>query len=180
MQTKIINLFCGPGGGKSTQAAGLFYEMKKLNMNVEMPYEFPKLLAWDKSYEMVKDQLYVLANQHRNIARLHGQVDYIVVDSPIMLSLVYKNRYSNDLDYPAAFYGFTFNEFVVDLHKQYNSINIVLEIDDSMFQTDGRFQGLEESKEIDDDITTILKQYDIDYYPIKVNEKSIDTILSLL
>jgi hypothetical protein len=49
-----------------------------------------------------------------------------------------------------------------------------------MFQTDGRFQSLEESKEIDDDITTVLKQYDIDYYPIKVNEKSIDTILSLL
>ena len=68
--TKIINLFGGPGIGKSTQAAGLYYEMKKLNMNVEMPYEFPKLLAWDKSYEMVKDQLYVLANQHRNIARL--------------------------------------------------------------------------------------------------------------
>ena len=178
--TKIINLFGGPGIGKSTQAAGLYYEMKKLNMNVEMPYEFPKLLAWDKSYEMVKDQLYVLANQHRNIARLHGQVDYIVVDSPIMLSLVYKNRYSTHYDYPSSFYGFTFDEFVVDLHKQYNSINIVLERDDSMFQPDGRFQGLEESKEIDDDITTILKQYDIDYYPIKVNEKSIDTILSLL
>ncbi len=178
--TKIINLFGGPGIGKSTQAAGLYYEMKKLNMNVEMPYEFPKLLAWDKSYEMVKDQLYVLANQHRNIARLYGQVDYIVVDSPIMLSLVYKNRYSNDLDYPAAFYGFTFNEFVVDLHKQYNSINIVLERDDSMFQTDGRFQDLVESKEIDNDITNVLKQYDIDYYPVKVNDKSIDTILSLL
>jgi hypothetical protein len=43
--TKIINLFGGPGIGKSTQAAGLYYEMKKLNMNVEMPYEFPKLLA---------------------------------------------------------------------------------------------------------------------------------------
>ena len=41
--TKIINLFGGPGIGKSTQAAGLYYEMKKLNMNVEMPYEFPKL-----------------------------------------------------------------------------------------------------------------------------------------
>jgi hypothetical protein len=97
-----------------------------------------------------------------------------------MLSLVYKNRYSTHYDYPSSFYGFTFDEFVVDLHKQYNSINIVLERDDSMFQPDGRFQGLEESKEIDDDITTILKQYDIDYYPIKVNEKSIDTILSLL
>jgi hypothetical protein len=97
-----------------------------------------------------------------------------------MLSLVYKNRYSSDLDYPSAFYGFTFNEFVVDLHKQYNSINIVLERDDTMFQTDGRFQGLDESKEIDNDIVSTLKQYDIDYYAVKVNDKSIDTILSLL
>ncbi len=178
--TKIINLFGGPGIGKSTQAAGLYYEMKKLNYNVEMPYEFPKLLAWDKSYEMVKDQLYVLANQHRNIARLYGQVDYIIVDSPIMLSLVYKDRYSNDLDYPSSFYREKFDEFVIDLHKQYNSLNVVLERDDSMFQRDGRFQDLEESKEIDIDITTTLIKSGIEYHTVKVNDKSIDTILSFL
>jgi len=29
---KVINLFAGPGAGKSTTAAGLFYYMKKLGM----------------------------------------------------------------------------------------------------------------------------------------------------
>ena len=178
--TKIINLFGGPGIGKSTQAAGLYYEMKKLNMNVDMPYEYPKLLAWEKNYSAVKDQLFVLANQHRNISRLYEDVDYVVVDSPIMLSVVYKKKYAGDNEYPSAFYGYKFDEFVVDLHKQYDSLNILLERDDSMFQQDGRFQDLEESKEIDIDIRTTLEQYDIDYYAVKVNDKSIDTILSLL
>lgn len=30
MKTKVINFYAGPGAGKSTNAAGLFYEMKKL------------------------------------------------------------------------------------------------------------------------------------------------------
>lgn len=164
----IINLFGGPGIGKSTQAAGLYHKMKKEGISVEMPYEFPKVLAWDKSYDAVKDQLYVLANQHRNIVRTFGQVDYIIVDSPIMLSLVYKERYSDSEEYPSSFYGHTFNEFVVDLHKKYNSINIVLERDDTMFKKEGRFQDLEDSKLIDNDIIDVLNQYEISYYPFKV------------
>lgn len=164
----IINLFGGPGIGKSTQAAGLYHKMKKEGISVEMPYEFPKVLAWDKSYDAVKDQLYVLANQHRNIVRTFGQVDYIIVDSPIMLSLVYKERYSGSEEYPASFYGYRFNEFVVDLHKRYDSINIVLERDDTMFKEEGRFQDLEDSKLIDSDIIDALNQHHIPYYQFKV------------
>ena len=33
---QIINIWGGPGVGKSTAAAGLFYEMKKLQLNVEL------------------------------------------------------------------------------------------------------------------------------------------------
>ena len=86
--SKIINLFGGPSIGKSTQAAGLYYEMKKAGYNVEMPYEFPKLQAWERNVYAVKDQFYITANQHRNISRLYGQVDYIIVDSPILFGLI--------------------------------------------------------------------------------------------
>ena len=166
----IINLFGGPGIGKSTQAAGLYHKMKKEGISVEMPYEFPKVLAWDKSFNAVKDQLYVLANQHRNIVRTYGQVDYIIVDSPIMLSLVYKDRYNEEPEYPSSFYGYKFDEFIVDLHKRYDSINIVLERDDNMFKSEGRFQDLENSKAIDDDIVEVLNRHQILYYPFKVKK----------
>ena len=77
----IINFFGGPGIGKSTQSAGLFTEMKKNQMDVELTYEFPKEVAWEGNYSSIKDQFYITANQHRNISRLYGKVDYIIVDS---------------------------------------------------------------------------------------------------
>ena len=41
-KTKIINLFAGPGAGKSTVASGLFHEMKKryiLNVTPLMSFQ---------------------------------------------------------------------------------------------------------------------------------------------
>jgi len=42
MKTKVINLFAGPGAGKSTTAAGLFAEMKRANVDVELVTEYVK------------------------------------------------------------------------------------------------------------------------------------------
>ena len=67
MQTSIINLFAGPGAGKTTIASGLMYELKKIHLSVDNPYEFPKNLAWDENKGAIKDQFYITANQHRNI-----------------------------------------------------------------------------------------------------------------
>lgn len=178
--TKIINFYGGPGVGKSTQSSGLYYEMKKRGYSVEMPYEYPKVLAWDQNYNAVKDQLYVIGNQHRNIARLHGQVDYIIVDSPILLSLVYKNRYSDENEYPSNLYGEKFDEFMLDLNSKYDSLNIVLVREEELFNQDGRFQDLEESIEIDDDIINMLNENEIEYITVTINKDTIDKIISLL
>jgi deoxyadenosine/deoxycytidine kinase len=178
----IINIFGGPGCGKSTQAAALFYEMKKAGYNVEMPYEFPKLQAWEKNLEAVKDQLYITANQHRNISRMYGQVDYIIVDSPILFGLIYKNRYNStgDIEYPASFYGEKFDDFIIDLHFRYNSINIFLERNVTGFQTYGRFQTLEESSNIDAEILSMLDTIKVQYTKIKVDSDTIKNIIGIL
>ncbi len=55
MNTKIINLFAGPGAGKSSVAAGLTYQLKKRHIGCDCPYEFPKMLAWDNNGEAIKD-----------------------------------------------------------------------------------------------------------------------------
>jgi hypothetical protein len=107
-------------------------------------------------------------------------VDYIIVDSPILLSLVYKDRYNDEPEYPSSLYGDKFNEFILDLNSKYDSLNIVLERDSDMFNQDGRFQNLNESVEIDTDIVKILDSNNINYNLVKVNDNSIKTILSLL
>ena len=146
--SKLINLFGGPGIGKSGIAAGITYKMKKKHISVNNPYEFPKRLAWDNNIPAISDQLYVFANQHRGIAESYGKVDYIVIDSPILFSTIYHRYYTNG--YPAQFYGDSFHNMVIDLHKKYDSINILLErTGEQTHNEQERFQKLEQSIEID-------------------------------
>lgn len=168
----IINFFGGPCIGKSTQASGLFTEMKKNQMDVEQTYEFPKLMAWEENYSAVKDQFYITANQHRNITRLFNKVKYIIVDSPIILGLVYKEKYSITPEYPSMFYDNTFDEFIIKLFKNYNSLNILLIRDDDTYDNNGRFQNLEESKKIDNDIRNQLTSNGIPFVEFNVNNNT--------
>lgn len=169
MDSLIINFFGGPGIGKSTQSSGLFTEMKKHHMDVELTYEFPKIMAWEENYSAVKDQFYITANQHRNISRLYGKVKYIVVDSPIILGMVYKERYNETPEYPSMFYDEKFDEFIISLFKKYNNLNILLKRDDSTYDENGRFQDLQESKEIDNDIRQKLLINDLPFVEFSVN-----------
>lgn len=155
MESNIINFFGGPGIGKSTQACGLYTEMKKNHMNVEYTYEFPKEVAWEGNVSQLSDQFFITANQHRNISRLYGKVEYIIVDSPIVLGCFYEQRYGNG--YPASFYGMTgLSRFLWNLFNQYNNINILLTRNNETYDSNGRLQDLEEAKRIDDDIKETL------------------------
>jgi hypothetical protein len=177
--SKIINLFGGPGIGKSSIAAGVTYKLKKNHITCDNPYEFPKMLAWDENHNAIRDQLYVLANQHRGIVKSYGKVDYIVLDSPILLSLTYRNYYKTD-EYPATLYGKSFDKMVLDIFNQYNNINILLERGDGNHNEKERYQNLEQSKELDSVIQTSLITNDIPYYVVKVGKNSVKNILRII
>lgn len=165
----IINFFGGPGIGKSTQSAGLYTEMKKNHMDVELTFEFPKIVAWEENYSAIKDQFYITANQHRNISRLYNKVEYVIVDSPIILGMIYKNRYNDNPEYPSMFYDESFDNFILSLFKKYNSLNILLKRDDSTYDENGRLQDLQESKEIDDEIRERLVANSIPFVEFSVH-----------
>ena len=168
----IINFFGGPGIGKSTQAAGLYSEMKKNHMDVELTFEFPKIVAWEENYSAIKDQFYITANQHRNISRLYKKVKYVIVDSPIILGMIYKNRYNDTPEYPSMFYDETFDNFILTLFKKYNSLNILLKRDDTTYDENGRLQDLQESKEIDEEIIKRLLVNNISFVEFSVNSNT--------
>lgn len=178
--SKIINLFGGPGIGKSSIASGITYKLKKKHITCDNPYEFPKALAWDNNNEAIKDQLYVLANQHRGIVKSFGKVDYIVLDSPILLSLVYRSVYKGN-EYPATLYESEhFDKLVLDIHNQYDSINIVLERTDGNHNDKERYQSLEESQELDNKIEETLIKNNIPYHKIKVGKNTVNKIIKLI
>lgn len=168
MESKIINFFGGPGIGKSTQASGLFTEMKRNHMSVEYTYEFPKEVAWEGNISQLRDQFFITANQHRNISRLYGKVEYIIVDSPIILGCFYEQRYGEG--YPASFYGVTgLSNFLWNLFKQYNNVNILLNRNNETYDPNGRIQDLQEAQEIDADIKETLLVNSIPFVEFSVN-----------
>ena len=177
--SKIINIFGGPGIGKSSIAAGVTYKIKKNHISCDQPYEFPKLLAWDDNHSAIQDQLYVLANQHRGIVKSYGKVDYIVLDSPILLSLTYRNYYKGT-EYPSSLYGESFDKMVLDTFNQYDNINIVLDRADGVHNNDERYQNLEESKELDIVIENSLIENNIPFHKIKVDDDTVDNIIKLV
>ena len=167
--TKFINLFGGPGSGKSTTAARLFAEMKMQGLRVELVTEVAKDFVWEDRSTTLTIQPYITIKQFRNLYRLKGKVDYVITDAPILLGCIYADKYAPDL--PASY-----KQLIVDLHNQElnPSINIFLQRSFA-YDTTGRYQDEEEAKEIDLAISKLLKENEAKHYSI--SPKDIDIIL---
>jgi hypothetical protein len=85
----VVNLFAGPGAGKSTVAAGVFEELKWQGVEVELVREFAKDLVWAKHWTAMNNQFVVSGEQIYRQEILKDQVDVIVTDSPILLGMFY-------------------------------------------------------------------------------------------
>lgn len=134
----VINLFGGPGSGKSTQAAMLFAKLKMKGCNVELVTEYAKDLTWQESQFVLKNQLYIFAKQHHRIWRLQNKVDIVITDSPLIQNLIYSDGMSDD-----------YKKLVVSENEMFNNINILLKRP-NVYENHGRIQTKEESMIIDD------------------------------
>lgn len=151
---KVINLFAGPGAGKSTTAAGLFNVMKLAGHKVELVTEFAKELVWDDQHKILKDQLFLLSEQHRRINRLRDHdIEYVVTDSPILLNLAYK----------VEGYFENFEPLVVEIFQSFQNKNIVLQRVKPYLQY-GRSQSEDEARGLDIIISNLLDKYQPNNY----------------
>ena len=165
---KVINLFGGPGTGKSTTAAGLFYEMKKMRVEVELVTEYAKDMTWEQRHSILSDQLYMLAKQHRRVARLEGKVDWVITDSPLLLGMVYR---------PVEYYA-SFDSFSLEVFNAYDNYNILLGRDFE-YQAIGRNQTAEEAIEVDNVMEALLHTHQVPYTKIS-NTPGFDRIAQIL
>lgn len=95
---RVINLWAGPGAGKSTTAAGLFFLMKTRRYKVELVTEYAKDLHYEGDFPSLKNQWSVTLEQARRQRRLRSKVDWIITDSPLPLALHYGKYTNADLD----------------------------------------------------------------------------------
>jgi predicted ATPase len=171
---KIINLYGGPGTGKSTTAAGLFYRMKSKGYKVELVSEYAKDLTYDKRHNILKNnQEYVFAKQLSKIRRLKDQVDYVITDSPLLMQL---NYISEDYDLPIL------KELIKDAHDLFYNTEIFLkrDLEHHGFQEYGRNQTVEEAMLIDDNIHSLLLKSELSFHSIIVSSKTVDSILEII
>lgn len=149
----VINLFGGPGAGKSTTASGVFHLLKTRDQKAEYVQEFAKDVVWDQSYKILEDQFFLTANQNRRLYRLKGHnLDYAIVDSPLLLGLVYKNEN----------YFKNYEPLVLEMFNSYNNLNIFLNRT-KKYQQYGRQQTEDEAIIIDEKIKNMLRGYNIDF-----------------
>lgn len=67
---KVINLFAGPGSGKSTTCAGVFSKLKLAGVNCEMALEYAKDKVWEQSFHTLDNQIYIFGKQLHRLWRL--------------------------------------------------------------------------------------------------------------
>ena len=96
-KTLVVYLLGGPGSGKSSLRAGVFYDLKFRGIDCEEAPEYAKDLVWSKSQFTLGNQIKVFGEQHDRIFRLQGQVEVVITDSPLLLTPIYDQRDSDTL-----------------------------------------------------------------------------------
>jgi len=165
--TVVVNLFAGPGSGKSTLMAEIFAKLKWQGVEVEMATEFAKDLTWENRQNTLQNQIYIFGKQHHRVNRLIGQVDVIITDSPILLSCVYNDLYSRNPH---------LNDLVKHEHNSMNTINYFINRTKA-YSPNGRNQTEEQSNEISKIIKNMLVDTGVKYAAIDGDKYTADYMI---
>lgn len=157
--TTIISLYGGPGAGKSTSAAYMYYVMKAAGENVELVREYVKDWAWEGRKIDTYDQIYFLGKQVRKESMLFGKVKWLVTDSPIFMNYYYASIYCTPTlaqGVKAAVMAF-YEQTLIDGNQHYH----ILLHRAQPYDPAGRYQNEEEALSIDDGVERMLRHLKI-------------------
>jgi len=165
---KVINLYGGPGTGKSTTAAALFAKMKRAGYNVELVTEFAKDLVWTERNKELGDQIYIFGKMYHKLWRLVDKVDYVITDSPLPLSVYYDHE-----NIP------NFKELVTTMYNSFDNYNFEL-TRHFKYQTEGRYQTESEADIAHNEIIDLAKECGVHLLKIDTNTPAEDQIFDCI
>ncbi len=153
LNTIVINLFGEPGAGKSTAAMDITARLKRKGINAEYISEFAKDKVYENNGEVFKHQEYLFGKQSFKMGRVRNKVQAMVVDSPLLLSIIYNNDKT---------LGHDFEETVWNIFNSYDNRNYLLTRKHT-YEDEGRFQNEEEALEVRKQIIKSLDTMNITY-----------------
>ena len=166
----VINLFGASGSGKSTGASYIFSLLKLKGLECEIAPEFIKEKVWEGRIDSFcgGNQIYIFGKQFYRISRLQNKVDFIITDSPVLLSNVY-----GDMNVLPPH----FKDVVREVHKSWDSMNYFIERE-KPFNPNGRNE--KNPVESDAYIDKIKKELNVTntlYTSVKGNEEGYNKII---
>jgi hypothetical protein len=151
--TLLVNLFGGPGTGKSTMMARLFSELKFDNIDCEMAPEYAKDLVWEESDNLLRtQQLHLLGEQHRRINRLYGKVQVAITDCPLVNFALFIPSGNQAL-----------NILIDEEANNFRHVNILLKRV-KPYNPNGRYQTEDQAREMDGKLKIILAERGFHFY----------------
>ena len=170
----VVNLTGAPGAGKSTGAAKVFTELKQLGINCELVGEFAKDKTWEHNMTALSCQEYVFGKQSYRLARCRDDVDVIITDSPLPLTIIYNNN--------EAIHEPLIN-LVLAVFNTYENITFFLKRV-KPYNPKGRNQTEQESDALSDTIKSLYETLNIDYEVVNGDSNGyqyiVDRVCSLL
>ena len=164
----VLNLFAGPGTGKTTMMAAVFAELKFRGVDCEIAPEYAKEVVWGENMKLLEDQLYIFAKQAHRVFRIRDKVDVILTDSPLLFSLVYGEQMTD-----------AFRTLVREQHHIYKSLNIFL-TRSKPYNPNGRTQDENGAIELDVSILKMLDDNNINYLKIDSDKDNIIKIADMV
>ena len=176
MKTKVINFVASPSTGKSLMAALIFSELKMRHYKAEYVQEYAKTLVWQDRLDDLANQYNVSLEQYRMIKSVNGKVNYICLDSPLLLGLFY-NR-----DHPENVCNVEKTEnMILSKMSEFDNIYIFLERNEEFpYETEGRIHNEEQSKVISSQLLALLDEFGIEYKSFKSDKKNVSAILDYI
>lgn len=171
--TKVINFIGGPGTGKSTMAALCFVELKSRHISAEYVQEYAKTLIYKKKFDKLCQQYHVSMHQYKMIKAVDGCVDYICLDSPLLLGLMYNRNFDSNVSNVEKT-----EAMILSKMSEFDNIYIFLERNNAyIFEKSGRVHDENESMNLDVQFKKLLDELKLPYLTVKSDTSNIGQII---
>ena len=171
LNTLCVNLYGGPGTGKSVQQALIFARLKIWGVDAMMSMEAAKRYVYSHSKE-IATQEGLFGDQLRELELLNGQVEVIVCEAPLLFNIIYDKAYNNTID-------IDWHRSVASKYKSFNNMEFLFTRTHE-YQQEGRYQDEDGARMVDDIIRNTLSDNNITPIEIAPFEENAITIARMV